>query len=65
MNKGKIINSVCALMEILKTKPKKILLSSNLYDWLLCSNWDCILSDELKFYIQNGGIVERIEKSDK
>ena len=39
------------------------MLVSNLYDWFLRSNWDCVLSDELKIYMANGGIVERIEEN--
>ena len=54
-----MITDVYNLIEALKLKPSKIILVSNLYDWLLKSNWDCILSEELKKYILNGGIVER------
>ena len=54
-----MITDVHNLIEALKLKPSKIILVSNLYDWLLKSNWNCILSEELKKYILNGGIVER------
>nr|DAQ91341.1 MAG TPA: hypothetical protein [Caudoviricetes sp.] len=54
-----MITDVHNLIEALKLKPSKIILVSNLYDWILKSNWDCILSEELKKYIRNGGIVER------
>ena len=54
-----MITDIHNLIEVLKLKPSKIILVSNLYDWLLKSNWDCILSEELKKYIKNGGIVER------
>lgn len=56
-----MITDVHNLIEALKLKPSKIILVSNLYDWFLKSNWDCILSKELKKYIKNGGIVERGE----
>lgn len=55
-----MITNISDLIKVLKTNPSKIMLVSNLYDWLLRSNWDCVLSDELKIYIANGGIVERI-----
>ena len=54
-----MITDIHNLIESLKLKPSKIILVSNLYDWLLKSNWDCILSEKLKKYIKNGGIVER------
>lgn len=56
-----IITDIHGLIKALNNKPKKILLSSSLYDWMLRSNWDCVLSEELKKYIENGGIVERVE----
>lgn len=56
-----MITDIHNLIEVLKLKPSKIILVSNLYDWFLKSNWDCILSEELKKYIKNGGIVERGE----
>lgn len=65
INKIYVINDIHSLIKELSTSPKKILLSNNLYDWLLRSNWDCVLSDELKLYIENGGIVERIEINER
>ncbi len=59
-----MITCVHDLIEILKVSPPKIILISNLYDWLLKSNWDCMLSDSLKEYIKKGGIVERKEVSE-
>lgn len=55
-----MITNIHDLSRILKERPIKIILVSNLYDWLLKSDWDCILSEKLKVYIKNGGIVERI-----
>lgn len=54
-----MITNIHDLIKVLNVNPHKIVLVSNLYDWLLKSNWDCILSDNLKEYIKNGGIVER------
>lgn len=64
-DKKSIIYNIHDLIEILKTNPKKILLCESLFDWLLCSNWNCVLSDKLKFYIKNGGTVEKIEEGNK
>ncbi len=58
-----MITNIHDLIKALKVNSPKIILVSNLYDWLLKSNWDSILSDNLKKYIKNGGIVERIEVS--
>lgn len=55
----KIVSSVHDLIIELKNNPEKIYLSNNLYDWLVLSNWDYLLSDRLKEYMQKGGIVER------
>lgn len=52
------------LIEVLKINPPKIILASNLHDWLLKSDWDCVLSDRLKKYIRQGGTVERKEVSE-
>lgn len=58
-------NIVCcydvkSLVDSLKINPKIIKLDQSLYDWLILSNWDCILKEELQNYIANGGIVEKI-----
>ena len=58
-----MITNISDLIKVLRTNPSKIMLVSNLYDWFLRSNWDCVLSDELKIYMANGGIVERIEEN--
>lgn len=55
-----MIRTVYDLCQTLKSSPVKIELDSALYDWLLNSNWDCLLSDKLKNYINNGGKVKRI-----
>lgn len=55
-----MITNISDLIKVLETSPNKIILVSNLYDWLLKSSWNCVLSDKLKDYIKNGGIVERI-----
>lgn len=55
-----MITNIYDLSRILKERPIKIILVSNLYDWLLKSDWDCILGEKLKEYIKNGGIVERM-----
>lgn len=55
-----MITNISDLIKILETRPNKIILVSSLCDWLLKSSWDCVLSDKLKDYIKNGGIVERI-----
>ena len=52
--------NVKVLLDALKIKPKEIRLEQNLYDWLVLSDWDCILKEELKNYISNGGIVKKI-----
>lgn len=65
VNKIYVINDIHSLIKELSNNPKKIRLSNNLYDWLLRSNWDCVLSDELKLYIENGGIVQRIEINER
>ena len=62
MSDKKIINNIHDLINSLNGNHKSILLSSDLYDWLLCSNWNCVLSDKIKHYIATGGIVKRIEK---
>lgn len=62
-DKKVIIDNIHDLINSLNDNYKKIFLYSDLYDWLLCSNWNCILSDKLKYYLAHGGIVERIEKS--
>ncbi len=59
-----MITNIHDLIEILKVNPPKIILVSNLYDWFLKSNWDCMLSDRLKEYVREGGIVERKEASE-
>lgn len=63
-NHKKNIDDIHNLIKTLNGNPKKILLSSDLYDWLLCSNWDCILSEKLKSYIAKDGIVKRIKRGD-
>ena len=55
-----MITNIYELSRALKERSIKIILISNLYDWLLRSNWNCELSDDLKKYIENGGIVERM-----
>lgn len=55
-----MITNIYDLSKALKERPIKIILISNLYDWLLKSDWDCVLGEKLKKYIENGGIVERI-----
>lgn len=57
-----MITNISDLIKVLETSPNKIILVSSLYDWLLKSSWNCVLSDKLKDYIKNGGIVERMEK---
>lgn len=57
-----MITNISDLIKVLETSPNKIILVSSLYDWLLKSSWDCVLSDKLKDYIKSGGIVERMEK---
>lgn len=52
-----IVRDVHGLIKKLKSKPKEIILCKSLYEWFLKSNWDCLLSDELKQYIKNGGSV--------
>ena len=65
--KEKNIDDIYNLIKILKANPKKILLSTNLYDLLLMSNWNCMVSDELKNYVEKGGKVEMytIRKEEK
>lgn len=57
--------SVKQLIEALKIKPKIIKLDQTLYDWLILSDWDCILKEELKEYVSNGGIVKKNSKKGK
>jgi len=52
----KVITSVCSLIKTIEAN-KKIYLSSDLYDWLLCSKWNCVLSDKLKEYMKNNEVV--------
>ena len=59
-----MITNIHDLIKILKVNPPKIILVSNLYDWLLKSNCNCMLSDRLKEYVREGGIVERKEASE-
>ncbi len=56
--------NVKALLDALKIKPKEIRLEQSLYDWLVLSDWDCILKEELKNYISNGGIVKKIVRKE-
>lgn len=55
------IRSVHDLIKELKKNPPKLILCKVLYEWLLQSDWHCLLSDELKNYINNGGIVIKNE----
>lgn len=59
---GKTITVISDLIKEIKKNPPKIVLCKSLYDWLLRSNWDCVLSDELKNYIKNGGNVIRYDE---
>lgn len=52
--------NVKSLVDSLKINPKIIKLDQSLYDWLILSNWDCILKEKLENYISNGGTVEKI-----
>lgn len=45
-----MIDNVHDLIIALEEKRKKIILSPTIYDWLLKSNWNCVLSDNLKEY---------------
>lgn len=56
------IRTIHDLIKELKKNPPKIVLCKGLYEWLLQSNWDCLLSDELKSYINNGGNVIKNEE---
>ena len=40
--------NVKQIIDALKIKPKEIRLDQNLYNWLILSDWDCILKEELK-----------------
>lgn len=57
----KTISDIHSLITYMKTNEKRIYLSSDLYDWLLHSNWNCILSDNLKEYAKQHEII-RVEK---
>lgn len=59
-----MITNLCDLCKTLNLNPSKIILASDIYDWLLKSNWNCIMSNRLKDYIGKGGIVERKEVSE-
>lgn len=53
----KIINNVHDLMVSINRNTKKIYLDYTLYDWLLLSNWECILSGELKEYVKTNQVI--------
>ncbi len=57
--------NVKQIIDALKIKPKEIRLDQNLYNWLILSDWDWILKEELKNYISNGGVVKKIVRKEK
>ena len=52
-----VITNVYDLIKSLNDNLDPIYLSYQLYDWLLLSNWNCVLGDNLKSYSINHKII--------
>lgn len=59
----KVITYVSDLIREIKKQPKEIILCESLYKWLIESDWECLLSDDLKQYIKRGGRVIKYKQN--